>query len=69
MTRKIELPQGDFLRFLPQPKNTRQRPFEHTDIEYDRIKDEIARMGHVDYKTDIGRNVINVDDIEDFENL
>ena len=27
LTRKIELPQRNFLRFLTQSKNTRQRPF------------------------------------------
>ena len=40
-----------------------------TDIEYDIINDKIASIGHVEYNTAIGRNVMNVDDIEDFENL
>ena len=39
------------------------------DIEYHQIKDEMARMEHVEYKTDTGISFINVDDIEDFENL
>ena len=43
-TRKRELTQKNFLRYLTQPEITRQRPFKLTDIEYDIIKDEIARM-------------------------
>ena len=38
---------------------TIQRPFELTDIEYDMIKYEIARMVNVDYNTAIVQNVIN----------
>ena len=38
-TRKSDLPQVNLLRFLTQPKITRQRPFELTDLEYDKIKD------------------------------
>ena len=36
------------------------------DIEYDRMKDEIARTECVDYITAIRRNVMNIDYIEDF---
>ena len=68
-TRKSELPQGDFLRSLTQPEITRQRPFKLIDIEYDQTKDEIKRIKLVNYNTAVGRNVMNVDDIEDFENL
>ena len=38
-TRKSDLPQVNLLRSLTQPKITRQRPFELTDLEYDKIKD------------------------------
>ena len=65
-TWKREFPQGDFLHSLTQPKITRQRPFELTDIEYDLIKDKIPNMERVEYNTDVGINVINVDDIEDY---
>ena len=67
--RKRLLTQGNFLHSLKQPKITRQRPFELTDIKYDRIKDRITRMEHVKYNTAIRRNDKNVDDIEDFANL
>ena len=67
-TRKSELPQGNFLRSLTQPENTIQIPFKLMDIEYDQIKVEVERMERVDYNTDIGRNVMNIDDIEDFSN-
>ena len=40
-TRKSELPQGNFLRSIPQSEITRQRDFELTDIEYDCIMNEI----------------------------
>ena len=53
---KSELPQGNFLYSLTKPEITRQRS----------IKDELSRMGHIDYNTAMGRNVMNVDDIEDF---
>ena len=33
------------------------------DIDYDQIKGKFSRMECVEYNTDIGRNVINVDDI------
>ena len=39
------------------------------DIGYDQIKDEIANMECVDYNTAIRINIMNVDDIEDFQNL
>ena len=39
------------------------------EIEYDRIKEEIARMERVEYNTAIGRNFVNDDDIEDFINF
>ena len=47
-TRKIEFPQVNFPHFLTQPKITRQRTLKITDIEHDRIEDEISRMGHVE---------------------
>ena len=68
-TRKSELPQGDFLSYLTQPENTRQLPFELTDIGHYQIKDEIKKMEYVEYNTDIGINVKNVDNIEDFANF
>ena len=68
-TCKSEFPQGNFLNSLTEPEINRPKPFEPTDIEYDRIRDEIARMEHVDYSTSIRINVMNFDDIEDFANL
>ena len=47
-THKTELPQGNFLRSLIQPKITSQRTFELTEIEYDLIKYEIARLERVE---------------------
>ena len=38
------------------------------DIEYYREKDENSMVYCVEYNTDIGRNFINVDDIEDVAN-
>ena len=68
-TRKSDLTQGNLLHSLTQPGITRQRPFKLTEIKYYPIKYEIARMERVDYNTYFGRNVMNVDDIEDFANL
>ena len=68
-TWKSKLPQGNLLRSLTQPGITRHTPFELTDIKYDQIKDKIIRMECVEYNTAIGRNVMNVDDIEDFANF
>ena len=68
-TRKSDFSQSNFLRYLTQPKITRQRPFKITDIEYDQIKDESERMERVYYNNDIRRNVMNVDDIEYFANF
>ena len=48
---------------------TRQIPFEITDLEYDISRDKIASMECFEYNTAIGRNVMNVDDIEEFKNL
>ena len=39
------------------------------EIEYDEIKEEIERMELFEYSTTIGINVMNFDDIEDFEKL
>ena len=61
------MPQEDLLHYLTQPKVTRQGNFKLADIEYDIIKDKIASMECVEYNTFFGRNVMNVDDIEDFE--
>ena len=47
-TQKFYLPQGNTLCSVTQPKITRQRPFELTHIEYNLIKDKIARMEHVE---------------------
>ena len=68
-TRKSEFTQGNFLRSLTQPEIIRQRAFELTDIDYYQIKYEIVRMECVDNNTSIGRNVMNVDDIEDLANF
>ena len=64
-----DLQQGSFLCFLTQPEIIRKRYFKFTDIEYDIIKDGIARVERVEYNTAAGRNVMNVDDIEDFANF
>ena len=40
-THKRELSQGNYLSFLIQTSITRQIPFKLTDIDYDKIKDEI----------------------------
>ena len=64
--RKIDQSQRNFLHYLTQPEITRERPFELTDIECDRIKDEIESTESVEYHTALGINVRNVDDIEDF---
>ena len=61
--------QGNFPRSLTQNSITRQIYFELKYIDYDKIKDEIARMARVEYNTSIRRNVMNVDDIEDFANV
>ena len=63
------MPQGNFSRSLIPPKITRQRLLKLTDIEYNLIKYEIESMERVDYNNSVGRNVMNVDDIEDFENV
>ena len=68
-TRKSELPQGNFLRSLTQPEITIQRPFKLADIEYDQINDESTSMECLEYNTSIVRNIMDVYDIEDFENL
>ena len=68
-TQKSELPEGIVLSSLTQPKITGQRPFELTYIEYDLINNEILIMKCVEYSTGVGRNVMNVDDIEDFANF
>ena len=68
-TRKCELPQGNFLRSLTQPEITRQTTFELMDIEYDQINDESTSMECLEYNTSIVRNIMDVYDIEDFENL
>ena len=62
-TQKSNSTQGNFLRYLTQPKIIRQIPFELTDIEYDQIKDEIERMERVISNTDIVINVMIIDDI------
>ena len=67
--RKSDFSQGGFLHFLTQPKITRQRPFEITDIEYDVINDSIETMERVEYNTSGGWNVLNFHDIEDLENF
>ena len=43
-----------YLCYLTQPEITRQRTFELTDIDYDRIKMKFARMKCVEYNTSIG---------------
>ena len=66
-TQKSAFPIGNYyLCSLMKPEFTRQRHFKLTDIEYDIITDETAMMERVEYNTDIGRNVIYVDDTEDF---
>ena len=39
------------------------------DMKYNQINDEITRMKLIQYINDIGINVMNIDDIEYFENL
>ena len=55
--------------FLNTDKNYKTRPFKLTDIEYDQIKDEIARMEHVEYNTSVGRKFMNADGTEYFANF
>ena len=66
-TCKIQFTQGNVLCSLTQPEIKIQRLFEIIYIEYNLIKDEIASMERVEYNTSVGKNVMNVDDIEDFE--
>ena len=68
-TQKSDLTLWNFPCSLTQPKITTRIPFGHTEIEYDIIKDYNKRMECVEYNTYFGRNVLNVDDIEDFEIL
>ena len=68
-TRKIGLPQCNFLYSLTQPEIKILGPFELIDIEYDWIKCEIARMERVEYNTSIGVNVMTFGEIVDFVNL
>ena len=68
-TQKGEFLQGNFLRSLTIPEITRQRTFELTDIEYEQIRDEIIRTERIEYNTSIIINLMNINDIEDFENL
>ena len=44
LTRKNNLPHGNYLYYLMINEITIQRPFELTDIDYDRIKDGISSM-------------------------
>ena len=68
-TYKSEFRQGILLRSLTQPEIIRQIPLELTDIYYYLTNDESVRMERVEYNTDAGRNVMNVDYIEDFESF
>ena len=62
-TRKYDTPKGNQRRSLTQPETTRKQPFELTEIQYDLIKDKIARTEHVDYNTDIGWKFMNEYDL------
>ena len=62
-TWKTELPQGNLLCSLTQAGITIQRPFKLTDIDYDQIRDEIARMECVYNNNAIVRSVMNFDNI------
>ena len=66
-THKSEFPLVNYLCSLTKTKITRQRTFELMGIEYDQIKDEIARMGLVDYNTYIVIKNLYFDDIEDLK--
>ena len=68
-TRESDSQQEYSLRYLTQPEITRQRNFDLTDIEYDLINNLIARMECVEYITASGRNMMNVDAIEDYANF
>ena len=68
-TQKSELPERNFISSWTQPKIIGQRPFELTYIEYDLINNEILMIKCVEYSTGVEINVMNVDEIEDFENL
>ena len=61
--------QGNYLHSLMHAPITRQIPFKHTDIEYDIKKDEITRIEYVYYNTDIGQNIMNKYDIQDFVSI
>ena len=67
--RKSDYPQWNFLHHFNQPEIIRQIPFKLADIEYDLIKDEIKRMEPVEYNSSAVRNLINVNDIEEFANV
>ena len=69
LTQKSELPQVNFLRSLTQLEITIQRTFKFTYIEYDLVKNEITRTERVQYNIASGINVVNVDDMKDYENL
>ena len=68
-TYKSEFSQGTFLSSLTPPKITIKTPLELTDIEYDLINDGNLSMERVENNTADGINVMNVNDIEDFDNL
>ena len=55
----------NYLCYLYQPEITRQIPFELTDIDHNKIKDENSRIKCVEYNTDIGQNSVNEYDMVD----
>ena len=55
--------------FLNTTRNYKTNTFKLTYIYYDIIKYGIARMECVEHKTDFGRKIMNIDDIEDFKIL
>ena len=52
--------------FLKAIYNNKKKRFALTNIGYDKMEDKFTMMECVDYNTDIGKNIINKDDLYDF---
>ena len=64
MISENDLPQESYICSLIQTTITIKTSFEFTNIYYNLIKDEIARMEYFEYKSAIGIIFMNADDIE-----
>ena len=69
LTPKNDFPQDNCLHYLMQTEMTRQIPFGLTEIQYDIIKYEMVSIQIVQYTTDIGRNDITEDYIDNFSSV